>query len=321
MNILKKDIPSIHALKAILAALVVILHTPLRGKEIIEPVFWVAVPCFYIISGYFLYSGSVETENSRAKRWVRKIFFANVMVNLSYVVFYKAQGGMFSLEQYLHVLLTGTGVTLHTWYLAAMWQALCLFIIIRNKMPKLIYWAMLLCVLNPIFGRYSFVFSVNDHPIYMRANCISVALPYMCMGYAIAKNQHLLKLIKRPLLIAFICVLCAYIESCVLNCLGRNNGVSYLLTTTPMAICFFVAALCHKGRVNDWIVKIGKYHSANIYYFHIMISVVCWYMCRHFFDFSCVVAVVVFGGALLFSYMLNYIIGRLRMIFERRMNA
>ena len=50
----KKENHAIHALKVLLAFYVVVIHTSLYGKEFLTPLTSTAVPCFFLISGYYL---------------------------------------------------------------------------------------------------------------------------------------------------------------------------------------------------------------------------------------------------------------------------
>ena len=62
MNIVeqRKSISSLYVLKAICAFLVVIIHFPMKYGYYFYPIVRIAVPCFFMISGYFLYSDNRE---------------------------------------------------------------------------------------------------------------------------------------------------------------------------------------------------------------------------------------------------------------------
>jgi len=70
----KKDIPGLFALKALCALFVVIIHVPFIGKDTLAPIIRIAVPCFFMISGFFLYSGNAQAETTKAWKWAKKAF-------------------------------------------------------------------------------------------------------------------------------------------------------------------------------------------------------------------------------------------------------
>lgn len=78
----RKEIPSLYVLKALCALFVVMIHTDFVGKAYLSPVIRIAVPCFYILSGYFLYAGNAQKECSRAWRWVKKAFLLAVCLDV-----------------------------------------------------------------------------------------------------------------------------------------------------------------------------------------------------------------------------------------------
>nr|WP_302830143.1 acyltransferase family protein [uncultured Bacteroides sp.] len=53
---MKKEIQSIYVLKAICALLVVGIHVPSMLTNPLSPITRMAVPCFFMISGYFIVS-------------------------------------------------------------------------------------------------------------------------------------------------------------------------------------------------------------------------------------------------------------------------
>lgn len=83
----RAEIPPLYALKALCALFVVIIHTNMIGKEALSPLVRIAVPVFYIITGYFLYTGNAENECAKAWKWTKKAFFLALGLNIIYFFF------------------------------------------------------------------------------------------------------------------------------------------------------------------------------------------------------------------------------------------
>lgn len=303
---LHKRWDSLYALKALAAFMVVIIHFPVLGKEYMEPFVRTAVPLFYCISGFFLYAGLADKEISKAWRWIRKIIIVSCLLNF----FYALWRGVFlsdiiNVHMVVSALLTGEGICVPLWYLTAMWQGLVLFIVLRKWKEKWIYAVPFLCFLNPLLGRYCFLYMEDGGhlPTFVRTNCLTVALPYMCMGYLAAKHY----LAERWGKIEYPVVLvgCAYAEYMILQSVGVNNHVSYLLVTPPLVVSVFLYAVQYRGMIPRWCVNIGEKHSANVYYFHVAVGTMLLSFCGAIGIVRNLAAPVVFVLAVFVSALLN----------------
>lgn len=271
----KVDIPSLYALKALCALFVVAIHIPVYGKDYIAPILIVAVPCFYLISGYFLYTGNKDAEICRAMKWVKKIFLISIYIN---AIYFARQWMLYentsSWKELILNIFTGDCISPHLWYLSAMWEALIAFIIVRFMGCKWLFLTLPLLLINLAFGRYSLIFFQGDSsfPQYFRLNCIAVALPYLTMGYFISKHKHSILNIKYSPIITAVCIILVYAENTVLNHFNINSNCSYFLSTALLGTSMLVTTLNSRLHIPNWITSIGKEHSANIYYFHILIG-------------------------------------------------
>ena len=83
----KGGISSLYLEKCICAFLVASCHTPMGAlKGLISPIAMAAVPIFFLISGYFLYSPSEEKSYERVKKSIKKIVPIFLIVQLFYWV-------------------------------------------------------------------------------------------------------------------------------------------------------------------------------------------------------------------------------------------
>lgn len=270
-----KSIPSLYALKTLAAFFVVVIHFPMLGKQQLEPLVRTAVPLFYIITGFFLYKGTQEKEVCTAKHWVKKVIVCSILLNVCYAIWnYVVHDAILTPQMLIKAALSGNGISVPLWYLTALWQALLVFILLRKRAYGLMNWSIALCLLNPLLGRYCFLFMENGEQLYtsIRTNALTVALPYLCIGYASGKYQLCSKWgkIQYPIILG----VAMYAEYYTLQCCGVNNHVSYLFTTAAFSWAFFLWVQQYKGSLPYGAVEIGKQHSANIYYWHSAVGAV-----------------------------------------------
>lgn len=186
----KTQIDSLYALKAICAFFVVALHTPCFYKEFLIELFSIAVPCFYMITGYFLYVGNKEAERVKARKWLSKIIIISLVFNFIYLVAYLTTGRLvWDASIVFNLFILGDSISVHLWYLTALWQALVIFIIAR-KYEKAFYFCLFLFLWDPIVYLIGVNMDIAKMPDCVYLNCLARALPYLCAGYLISKNKE-----------------------------------------------------------------------------------------------------------------------------------
>lgn len=296
----KTQIDSLYALKAICAFFVVAIHTPLLGKPYIREILDVAVPCFFMISGYFLYSGNKEREIDKAKKWLKKVLIIYAILAFVYLIYGICCGRNFLYKTVIiKIVLFGEIVSVHLWYLTALWQALVIFIFIR-KNDRLFFFSPLLFLWRPIV-HYSCLYFGIEEQSYFTGNCLGVALPYLCVGYTISKYRYKLQNFKLFILGAILCFM-------LMKCL---NWPIWMLQVI-LSILVFLATLNYNKKVNSALIWLGKYHSANIYYLHmILVPIIQMLLVTDFLN-ECCCTICVFVLTLLMSIGVNKILVRLQ---------
>lgn len=278
------------------------------GKAEIKPFYMTAVPCFFIISGFFLYRNDRARELHCAWRWCKKIFITAALVNLFYFVFLGCRGPWLY-KTFRMSFLTGDTLMQHLWYLTAMWQGLLLFFIIRRFLSaRVIYLLPFLLILHFLSARYRFLLTDEGGvlPQWVRLNFLTVATPCVSIGYLLRKHIACFKGIFPAITLFIIFTACNYAENILLTRFHVNSGVGYNLFTAPMAIGIFLIFKYLPISKDSFISDIGKYHSANIYYFHIFV----WIYTRELAGFCDVnikpiAAVIVYIATILFSIILR----------------
>ena len=212
MNIVeqRKSISSLYVLKAICAFLVVIIHFPMKYGYYFYPIVRIAVPCFFMISGYFLYSDNREKLMSNLKRALRKTLQVTIW---AYVFYFLVELFLFlifknnTLDIPSHTLLyyivagPSIGGSSHLWYLIAYIETLIIALICaKTNTIKVLWWLFPIgLILNLLIGKYSFIlppidFSVVGLPKYIAArNFITLGIPAFAVGLFLRKNITLIQ--------------------------------------------------------------------------------------------------------------------------------
>ena len=277
-NTQKPRIESIYVLKALCSVMVVIVHAQICGKAALTPLLGIATPCFLAITGFLMYSADANRELGKAVKWARKCFGLSLVCNLLYLSFYLFDGA--PLSKYsggvlLINLFTGHLISTHLWYLTAVWQGLLLMWLLRRYAPRLIAFAPLLYLLAWVlraYGKELFPELSSDTLFILRANAIVTALPFLATGYLVHKHHsRVLEKVKiLPCLLGLI--LLAYAEYTLRLWSGSGRSI-FFLCTWPLVAALMLTC-CHYSNFTIPVLgRIGRLHSANVYYFHILVLI------------------------------------------------
>lgn len=315
----RRPIPSLFCLKALCALFVVIIHSHIWGKDALAPVTQVAVPCFFAISGYFLFSGNPEKEIRTALRWAKKGFILQIFLLFVYGCFFRIYNhtGEYVWQTYVIALLSGVGIVAHLWYLAALWQALVIFALIRRWVgnPAVI---IILCLLADRVVQLYLLPLFPFNASLLKVACFS-ALVYICGGYAVAKykwGRSPLFLLLVPVILGLIPEFCG-VSSLLPSAVRRVFHVAVLGVISAS----LVAACVKKPEWSlPWVAWIGKNHAANIYYYHIIISTMLPDVARCLFgiDTTLYSAWVTYPLTLLLSVIIVAVSSRVKRFVDKR---
>lgn len=266
---------SIDTLKFVCAVLIVFLHVPTRWYSYYLPITRCAVPCFFIISGYFLMG-----ENMRQRMWkgcgkmVSIIIYSTVLfalVNLisSHLNFSSITPTTADLLDFVFFNENPWGF--HLWYLGAYLYVLLICIAIdRYNKWHIAYMAVpILLVIDLLFGKYSLFILHHEFPyIYVR-NFLFVGIPYFLIGAYIRQKQISVTNCREiiwggVILLMFISIL----ENRLLLSLGLNAQRDHYFSTTPLAILLFMWFLSKNQPSATFFSTIGNNDSLYIYILH-----------------------------------------------------
>lgn len=281
---MKKSINSLYILKAICAFFVVCIHVLFIGRNLIVPFIKTAVPCFYIITGYFIANYDNSIFHSKISSQIKKLFKIWLITNIVYLTVISLCKGFIDYQYdhwsfWVELLFFGNRIAPHLWYVTANIGAFIIILALKKKEIYDIHFKIGSCIIvilllsSLLLGRYSFIFGVENNYNWSR-NAINAALPFIWIGsYIRNKEQFLEKQKMSSLLILFFVFLSlSYLEYGIQYLYPQYSSNGDLnLFTIPLAICIFCICIKKKDVSNKILINIGKYDSLNIYLYHFLI--------------------------------------------------
>lgn len=286
----KRSISSLYVLKAICAFFVVVIHFPMKYGYYLYPIVRIAVPCFFMISGFFLYNDDQEKMLSNLKRALGKTLQVTIFaysfylfVELLKVILFKGTTFSISSSTLLYYLIAGPqiGSSTHLWYLIAYIETLIIaYLSIKTNFIKLLWWLIPIgLILNLLIGKYGFIVPTIDFtqvglPRYIAArNFLTIGIPTFAIGLLLKKYiDKICRSItsQKAWILVILFTLLATIEFAVLHWIfGKNYMADISFFTIPLAISIIILCLQNpdvgKG---TYLTTIGKKYSSDIYIYH-----------------------------------------------------
>lgn len=307
---------SLYVLKAICAFIVVACHTRMEiFDRMLSGIDMSAVPIFYMISGYFIYTDNLQTMVDRMKKTSIKLLWLILSLNALYylVVFVNHGNVVKTLPELLNWIFQGGVITGHLWYLTAFAEATLFFWLFLSVFKGRYLSILPVLLLSGALGAKYAVLLGGTETLYPVFTVYAYAIPYLALGFLIKKNEEKLAL-NSYLLFAFVILsilLCVAEEKLLLTAISSGGNIGPLLSTPLISISCFLLALRHKdfGK-NSFAVTVGEKYSGQIYYFHILIATGLGILfsllgIRPFYEANA--TVLAFIGSLLFAMLLSYI--------------
>jgi len=271
---------SLDKLKAICAFLIVCIHAPFPGVfgEYFKCLTRIAVPIFFIISGYFYTFTTVKEQIIKVLRLV-------IICNLGYFVLGLANAVMrHNLTAYvtkilevkklvLFILVNQSPFAIHLWYLGAI-----LYVYVLFYLAEKCGWKKWIVVSFPVFllldlilGKYSLLLFHREFPVVLVRNWLFVGIPFFSIGILIKNYKCLLNQICKKWTV-FLCILLFSITSIlerwflVLNQINATRD--QYISTAFLAISVFLFFLYFVDNQQNTIAKIGLLDSTWVYVIH-----------------------------------------------------
>lgn len=171
---------SLDALKTICAFLVICIHVPFPGivSEIITSLARIAVPIFFMITGYF-YNKTDKKPFKQIKKVIILIILSNLLYFIPDILKNENISTVFSLKNILSfIIFNESPFAGHLWYLNALLYVLIIvYFADKLKVRKFLYYAIpILLAIDLILGKYSILLFGQQFPYIIIRNFLFVRI-------------------------------------------------------------------------------------------------------------------------------------------------
>ncbi len=271
-------------LKLLCAFLVICIHCPFPGivGSAVTPLTRIAVPIFFMITGY--YYSHTKSQN-RTVRQIKKILKLLLLSLPLYCVFsfVTAYASGTSLSSFLSDLIAPSSVFRflclneppfggHLWYLCAILYVLVLLFFFEKKWDrrKLYPLVPFLLLTDLVFGKYSLLILGFSVPVPYVRNFLFVGLPYFLIGDMLYRHK------PAPSKVLLLFLSCLFIfstwtERYFLGLSALNADRDHYLSTTFLAISLFLLALRRDWFKSEWLQHLSRLSagcSTSVYLLH-----------------------------------------------------
>lgn len=266
---------SIDELKCLCAVLIVFLHVSTPYSVWYRSLTSCAVPCFFIISGFFL----AKRDSKSVKMSIIKIlkitgWSSLLFAGLSFLIaIVNHQDFIITKEAFFYwVALNDFPYAIHLWYLYAYLYVLLLFWGLKKlniKEQRFFFVIPLLLLGDLVLGKYSLLVFGRTFPTCFTRNFFFVGIPYFLIGVYLAFVKESVIKIKQQIWFIgiFLSVLICFSVSYFIRINGFESPRDHMLSTTILAICLFLFFLV-KSSSSTVIAEVGRKDSLYIYIFH-----------------------------------------------------
>lgn len=271
-----------------------------------------AVPVFFMISGYLIYSRGLNDERLRRNVYrISKIFLCSwLLYFFLFPLYHNGQIYNPTIGDVARLIfLNEGGVRGHLWYLSAYVYVLVffMFVIRRRLMDYILHLSVMSLIIyytvNTIYLYYDIPFNLNMH--YFFRNFMFTGIPYFTLGVILSKYEISIKRMRVPTLL--LCLIWAVLSEFEINHFGFRSIV-YGYSTCPLAISIFLLTMTFSIKNQNIYSKIGERLSLYIYIFHPIVITIVHEIYRHFnLQENIMVVIIVSLLSLGISYMVELI--------------
>lgn len=273
-------------LKYICAFMVICIHLSYRGQTTLEPLTRVAVPVFFMISGYYYTS---LKQKGRILHQIKRLLILILCTNIGFILFDAlllllkglplsgAVSPWCNADTWITFFLFNLPpIWAHVWYLSALLYVYLLVYLFEKIGPRRILYffiPVLLCA-NLIMGTYLPLLFRAAVPLKWSRNFLFIGLPCFLLGDLIRQKEDRIKIGNLSLiLLGIISCITSVLENKFLSSAGLCINKDFFLSTIFVALSLFLLAMNypHAERTLKIVHKIaymGKEYSLLIYIFH-----------------------------------------------------
>ncbi|MBD5186167.1 MAG: acyltransferase [Bacteroidales bacterium] len=265
----------LQALKFLCAFLVVVIHTAGCMDHRAFGLTRIAVPVFFMITGFFMVDSRGLIDHKRVWRMMVKLLWITVGAQLFYIGVYAAESllvkheipsDVWSLRAHLYNLIVGDKFGGHLWYLTACLQALLVvWLAVRRGWERLLVWfipaGLALALLT---GCYGVLPGIGKAHSFVCRGVLSTALPCVMIG-VVMRRGRLPKVTPALLIMAVVAAALLLFEDNLL----KINGGDMIVMTMPLAVTLF--AIFAGTRVSPVLAAAGRSYATGIYIMHLAV--------------------------------------------------
>lgn len=326
-------------LKCIAAFLVVCIHASFYDKfgDYFTAISRIAVPIFFMISGYF-YTRTVEKENQNKQilRILKLCIIANVLffIYKILVAFVMSKDIVLILKDFFSInnikqliLLNESPFAIHLWYLNALLYVVIImkFINRYDKYKVLYIITPFLLLTNLLLGKYSLLIIKREYSHMLVRNFLFIGLPYFAIGNYIEKSFKERKInINNKLMIFFtvLLIITTVLERYILDKFNLDKFSDMYISTIFLSIIVFLIFLTYENKkdikIVNYIAKIGREYSLNIYLLHIVVIDIMKKIFGGFLFYNYFAPIVVFVVTILICILYKKITNNFKEIIKRK---
>ena len=283
------EIPSLYALKSICLIFVVAIHTCTKSARWLMPLLQVAVPVFYVITGYFLYV-KIRNNNSEyaavvVRKMLKKVCFLTLWSNGFYFLFHclwRLQLEPLTWRNLADVFITGTSASYHLWYLTALGQALLLFYLLFRFRPQCVHLLVVCFVFffagGVLLSSYYGLLFAAEPSLQASLNAVFGALPCLSAGMLLGKVETRVRKYRVVHVMPIILFCALATEVSIIAYAGMASTPRYYMLTLPMALSLVLWCLIFPSMSFPSVYSIGKFHSGMVYVVHVAFGITYTYI-------------------------------------------
>ncbi len=286
---------SLDTLKCLCAFLVIVMHTTQSGywTEMLYPIRRIAVPIFFIISGYFLFSSDIAVTTNRLKANISKVVSLVILSSCFYAVVNFLQGQTVEFDVIEVFLLNENPFSGPLWYLNSYLYVLFFFLVLaryklfdHKSISRLFPLFILLLLTSLLLGRYSQLVIGTNFSLLITRNFIFTGIPFFGIGAYIKsrENNSLINLNNNSLgaLIVLFVVISTIERYLLANYLPKSDG-DLTISAIVLSVLVFQFALSYNQTRDTIFSRCGRLYSLDIYVFHMFFFIVLFHTIRPFF--------------------------------------
>lgn len=271
---------AVDSFRLFFAFMVVLIHVPMTGSTYLTPIFRCAVPFFYMVTGYYIYSESPDFSFKllrASRKWLLLWFKYFVILTFFSILIHLVSNQFISFDtSSLIEIISGRGTTESLdvvqigneqcgiyvlWFLLSGSYALFFMSLTARIWRKevsyiLIAFVYVGCMIISIYG-------------FHLERILYLTIPFLVLGFFVRKYESIIIKIGRIDLLLAVLVL-TYVEWFLMQNLGGAH-LDSLLTTPILIFVSFLIILRMKGengKIWELMSLLGRSHALTIYIFH-----------------------------------------------------